>query len=344
MTSNSSECPRGNEIIELSFDDDDDDDDESCPNEPVQGESVDGKHNDPGLSIARDMVDAYAAALRKVQGGCLGDVMGLGKTAEVISTFAVFAMVKANHEEVSRFWKDGTITEGRRHLPETQTKEDKRCPSQKRSPYPTVCTCVKSGDSYKIATRMPTLPTVCVVPPTAMKGWVAEYGKVVDTAHPVAGRLKLSVWHEDYKKDERLYHGEDQVRETAGTAMQRQNADGGEKEEIGGINDMGVLADRQTDYKDLMEKLDCVTNPKIKKKVEARQKNLDELEKQLVPRVLMARRPINKFRGEQIGDGSWEIAVAPINCEIKAGTVRNTFTRLTAEVRSYVYRALQERK
>ncbi|RYO91427.1 hypothetical protein DL766_009851 [Monosporascus sp. MC13-8B] len=498
-TSNSSERPRGNEIIELSSDDDDDDDDdddESCPNEPVQGESVDGEHNGerpassefggrhanrhisdddwkrlchlfqcpesttklkpPGFNIEILAYQLHAIwwmltqqPLRGVQGGCLGDAMGLGKTAEVISTFAVFAMVKANHEEVSRFWKHGTITEGRRHLAEAQTEEDKRCPSQERSPYPTVCACVKSGDSYKIARRMPTLPTVCVVPPTAMKGWVAEYGKVIDTAHPVAGRLKLSVSHEDFKKDEQLYHGDDRVRETAGTAMQRQNADGGaqfrhsatklyakynktarmtgkegrtkmiemnlmgaafvffdeahqyngtrnnptdpfrflgklrdnslkepsaftvsasipmsgpahltnivehileskvlqgEKEEIGGINDVGVLADRQTDYRYLVERLDRVTDPKIRKEVEARQKNLDELEKQLVPRVLMARRPTDKSRGEQIGDGSWEIAVTPINCEMKAGAARDAFTRLTAEVRSYVYRALQERK
>ncbi|RYO95237.1 hypothetical protein DL764_007722 [Monosporascus ibericus] len=466
-TSNSSECPRRNEIIELSSDDDDD---ESYPNEPVQGESVDGEQNGerpassefggrhanrhisdddwkrlchlfqcpesttklkpPGFSIKILAYQLHAVwwmltqqPLRGVQGGCLGDAMGLGKTAEVISTFAVFAMVKANHEEVSRFWKDGTIMEGRRHLAEVQTEEDKR--------------------------RMPTLPTVCVVPPTAIKGWVAEYDKVIDAAHPVAGRLKLSVWHEDYKKDEQLYHGEDRVRETAGAITQRQNADGdeqfrhsatklyakynktaritgkegrtkmiemnlmgaafvffdeahqyngsrnnptdpfrflgklrdnglkepsaftvsasipmsgpahltnivehileskalqGEKEEIGGINDVGVLADRQTDYRYLVERLDRATDPKIRKEVEARQKNLDELEKQLVPRVLMARRPTDKFRGEQIGDGSREITVAPINCEMKAGAARDAFARLTAEVRSYVYRALQERK
>ncbi|RYP12544.1 hypothetical protein DL765_007246 [Monosporascus sp. GIB2] len=175
-TSNSSEPPCGNEIIEP-FSDDNGDDDESCPNKPVQGESVEGKHN------------GERPASR------------LGKTAEVISTFAVFAMVKANHEEVSRFW-DSTIMEGRWHLGEVQTEENKRCPSQERSPYPTVCTCVKSGNSYKIARRMPTLPTVCVVPPTSIKGWMAEYAKVIDTAHPVAGRLKLSVWHEDFEKDE----------------------------------------------------------------------------------------------------------------------------------------------
>ncbi|RYO76719.1 hypothetical protein DL766_004167 [Monosporascus sp. MC13-8B] len=41
-TSNNSECFCGNKIIELSSDDNND---ESCPNEPVQGESVDGEQN-----------------------------------------------------------------------------------------------------------------------------------------------------------------------------------------------------------------------------------------------------------------------------------------------------------
>ncbi|RYP63088.1 hypothetical protein DL769_007075 [Monosporascus sp. CRB-8-3] len=95
---------------------------------------------------------------------------------------------------------------------------------------------------------------------------------------------------------------------------------------------------------DILWRLDRATDPKIKKEVEVRQKNPDELEKQLVPRVLMARRPTDKFRGEQIGDGSREIAVDPINCEMKAGAARNAFARPMAEVRSYVYRALQERK
>ncbi|KAI1182077.1 hypothetical protein F5B17DRAFT_436031 [Nemania serpens] len=35
-----------------------------------------------------------------IQGGCLGDAMGLGKTIEVLSSFATFAMIKANREEV----------------------------------------------------------------------------------------------------------------------------------------------------------------------------------------------------------------------------------------------------
>ncbi|KAI1382611.1 uncharacterized protein F4822DRAFT_439241 [Hypoxylon trugodes] len=161
--------------------------------------------------------------LRGIQGGCLGDAMGLGKTVEVIATFAIFAMIKANHEEVRRFWKDGTTTGGRSHLAEQRTGDETQCPSQQTSPYPTSCTCVRSGDAYKIATTMPTLPTVCVVPPTAMRGWVAEYDKVIDTAHPVASRLKLSVAHEDYKREERLYHGEDQVKDTHGVAVQQED-------------------------------------------------------------------------------------------------------------------------
>jgi hypothetical protein len=53
---------------------------------------------------------------------------------------------------------------------------------------------------------MPTFPTVCMVLRTALRGWVAEYGRVVDTMHPVASLVKLSVAHEDHNRDERFYH------------------------------------------------------------------------------------------------------------------------------------------
>lgn len=171
--------------------------------------------------------------VRGTHGGCLGDAMGLGKTIEVLSTFAIFAMIKANYEEVANFWKDGVITRGRQHLPQEQTKED-RCPSQQGSPYPTECTCVKSGDPYKIARRMPSLPTICVVPPTAMRFWAAEFYKVLDTMHTIAGHLRLSVWHNDYSKDQELYHGQDRVQLTAGTAVRHVGAHGGVQLLVGG--------------------------------------------------------------------------------------------------------------
>ncbi|KAI0156753.1 hypothetical protein GGR52DRAFT_200011 [Hypoxylon sp. FL1284] len=400
--------------------------------------------------------------LHNIQGGCLGDAMGLGKTVEVIATFAIFAMTKANHEEVRKFWKDGTTTEGRLHLAKQQTGDESRCPSQRTSPYPTSCTCVKSGDAYKIATTMPTLPTVCVVPPTAMRGWVAEYGKVIDATHPVASRLKLSVAHEDYKKDERLYHGEDQVKGTHGVAVQQEDTnmrllikgrvglasrlilvsrhgatklharydqmrtniadgngsliktnlmgaafvffdeshqyngssdsptdpfrllgklrDSGYKEpsaftvsasipmagpiqlanivdhilkskclqslevKIGGISDVGVFKDRQADYNYLLDKLDRAKDSKAKKEIKIRRGRLSTLEKELAPLVLMARRPADEFRGEQIGDGSREIIVESINCPMKDGAAQVAFGRLVAEVRSYVRLTLQKQK
>ncbi|KAI1159449.1 hypothetical protein F5B18DRAFT_588973 [Nemania serpens] len=111
--------------------------------------------------------------------------MGLGKTIELLSTFVTFAIIKANHEEVLRFWEDGVATEGRRYLPRQQTECHDRCPSQSGSPYPTECTCVRSGDTYKIATRVPSLPTICVVPPTVIRFWAAEFGKVLDATHPI---------------------------------------------------------------------------------------------------------------------------------------------------------------
>ncbi|KAI3328242.1 hypothetical protein F4824DRAFT_500966 [Ustulina deusta] len=166
--------------------------------------------------------------VRDIQGGCLGDAMGLGKTVEVLSTFATFAMIKANHEEVVEFWEHGVVRDGRRHLPQEQTKDHDHCPSQLESPYPTECTCVQSGDTYEIATGMPSLPTICVVPPTAMRFWAAEFRKVLDATHPIAGLLRLSVWHNDYSKDQQLYHGKDRVKLTAGTAVRQFNSKGEE--------------------------------------------------------------------------------------------------------------------
>ncbi|KAI1316903.1 hypothetical protein F5Y16DRAFT_406771, partial [Xylariaceae sp. FL0255] len=161
--------------------------------------------------------------LRDIPGGCLGDAMGLGKTIEVLSTFATFAMIKANHAEVISFWKNG---EGRQHLPREQTDNTLPCPSQRTSPYPTECTCVKSGDPYQIAKHMPSLPTVCVVPPTAMRFWTAEFLKILDATHTIAKHLQLSVWHNDYAKDLQLYHGRDRVQSTAGAAVRQPNING----------------------------------------------------------------------------------------------------------------------
>ncbi|KAI0804242.1 hypothetical protein GGR55DRAFT_691101 [Xylaria sp. FL0064] len=401
--------------------------------------------------------------VRGIQGGCLGDAMGLGKTIEVLSTFATFAMIKANREEVLSFWKDGVVTEGRQHLPRKQTEYHERCPSQSESPYPTECTCVRSGDTYKIATRMPSLPTVCVVPPTAMRFWAAEFGKILDITHAVAAPLRLSVRHNDYTKDQQLYHGPDRVRLTAGRAVRQLNPDGevqllvgsrptlsnwlvlvsrhsatklyamydnmssrvsdenedivmnlmgaafvffdeahqyngtldsptdpfrflrslretslkepvaftisasiplsgpiqmanivehvlrsrylqGQEERIGGVDDAQSLKVAQTNYEYLIDNLNRLTDEKTKKAIQARQETLDKLEKELVPCLLMARRPPDTFRGQPIGEGSREITVDQINCSMKDGLAQDAFRRMTAEVQSYVQRLLQEKK
>ncbi|KAI1158981.1 hypothetical protein F5B18DRAFT_664818 [Nemania serpens] len=404
--------------------------------------------------------------IRGIQGGCLGDAMGLGKTIEVLSTFATFAMIKANHEEVLCFWKDGVAMEGRQHLPRRQQTEcHDRCPSQSGSPYPTECTCVRSGDTHKIATRMPSLPTICVVPPTVLRFWAAEFGKVLDATHPIAGALRLSVWHNDYTKDQQLYHDPDCIRLTAGAAVRQLNPDGdvqllvggrpilsnwlllvsrhsatklhamydnmssrvsdengdilmnlmgaafvffdeahqyngtldsptdpfrflrslretslkepvaftisasiplsgpvqmanvvehvlrsrylqGQEERIGGIDNAQSLKVAQTNYEYLIDNLDRLTDDdtKTKKAIQARQETLQKLEEELVPCLLMARRPTDTFRGQPIGEGSREISVEHINCPMRDGPARDAFRRMTADVQSYVQRLLLEKK
>ncbi|KAI1318084.1 hypothetical protein F5Y16DRAFT_414506 [Xylariaceae sp. FL0255] len=393
--------------------------------------------------------------LRDIQGGCLGDAMGLGKTIEVLSTFAIFAMIKANHAEVISFWKDGVVPQGRQHLPREQTDNTLPCPSQRTSPYPTECTCVKSGDPYQIAKHMPSLPTVCVVPPTAMRFWAAEFLKILDTTQTTAKHLQLSIWHNDYAKNLQLYHGRDRVQSTASAAVRQLNIDGETqlllllvsrhsatkfhalyskmssrvcdedgnnetvvmnllgaafvffdeahqyngslnsptepfrllqslrdtslrepvaytvsasiplsgpiylanilqhtlasrylrgKERIGGVHDAHSLEAAQTEYRYLIENLNRLTYKRTKKGIEARQRNLDRLERELVPCLLMARRPMDTFRGEAIGDGSREIMVDQTNCPMEDGLARDAFRRMTAEVQSYVQRLLQEKK
>lgn len=402
--------------------------------------------------------------VRGIQGGCLGDAMGLGKTIEVLSTFATFAMIKANHEEVLSFWKDGVMTEGRQHLPRKQKKSHERCPSQSESPYPTECTCIKSGDTYKIVTRMPSLPTICVVPPTAMRFWAAEFCKILDMTHKVATHLRLSVRHNDYTKDQQPYHGQDRVQLTAGAAVRQLDDDDGEgqllvggrptlsnwlvlvsrhsatklyamndnmssrasdengdigmnlmgaafvffdeahqyngtldsptdpfrflrslretsvnepvaftvsasiplsgpiqmanivdhvlrsrylqgqEERIGGVDNAQSLKVAQTNYEYLLDNLNRGTDEKTKTKLQDRQETLDKLEKELVPCLLMARRPTDTFRGQLIGEGSREITVEHINCPMGDGLARDAFRRMTADVQSYVQRLLLEKK
>ncbi|KAI1291234.1 hypothetical protein F5Y03DRAFT_388584 [Xylaria venustula] len=399
---------------------------------------------------------------RGIQGGCLGDAMGLGKTIEVLATFAIFAMIKANHAEVVRFWENGVAPGGRQHLPQNQTEDHDSCPSQSESPYPTECTCVKSGDTQKISTPMPSLPTICVVPPTAMRFWVAEFRKVLDATHPIAKPLRLSVWHNDYRKDQQLYHGQDRVRLTAGTTVQHVNADEkvqlwvgdrpklsnwlvlvsrhsatklyamydnmscrgsngndiamnlmgaafvffdeahqyngtldsptdpfqflrnlretsvkepvaftvsasiplsgpiqmvnivdhvlcsrylqGEEKRIGGVDNAQSLKVAQKNYEYLLDNLNRGTDEKTKTKLQDRQKTLDKLEKELVPCLLMARRPTDTFRGQPIGERSREITVEHINCPMRDGLARNAFRRMTADVQSYVQCLLLEKK
>ncbi|KAJ3552651.1 hypothetical protein NPX13_g11064 [Xylaria arbuscula] len=404
--------------------------------------------------------------VRGIQGGCLGDAMGLGKTIEVLSTFATFAMIKANHEEVLSFWKDGVVTEGRQHLPRKQTESHERCPSQSESPYPTECTCIKSGDTYKIATRMPSLPTICVVPPTAMRFWAAEFCKILDMTHKVATHLRLSMRHNDYTKDQQLYHGQDRVQLTAGAAVRQLDDDDddgegqllvggrptlsnwlvlvsrhsatklyamydnmssrasdengdivmnlmgasfvffdeahqyngtldsptgpfrflcslretslnepvaftisasiplsgpiqmanivnhvlhsrylqGQEERIGGVDDAQALKVAQTNYEYLIDNLNRLTDEKTKKAIKSRQETLHKLEKELVPCLLMARRPTDTFRGQPIGEGSRDITVEHINCPMGDGLARDAFQRMTADVQSYVQRLLLETK
>ncbi|KAI0804892.1 hypothetical protein GGR55DRAFT_657637 [Xylaria sp. FL0064] len=311
---------------------------------------------------------------------------------------------------------------------------------------------------------MPSLPTICVVPPTAMRFWAAEFCKILDMTHKVATYLRLSVRYNDYTKDQQLYHGQDRVQLTAGAAVRQLDDDDGEgqllvgggptlsnwlvlvsrhsatklyamydnmssrasdengdivmnlmgaafvffdeahqyngtldsptdsfrflrslretsvnepvaftvsasiplsgpiqmanivdhvlrsrylqgqEERIGGVDNAQSLKVAQTNYEYLLDNLTRGTDEKTKTKLQDRQETLDKLEKELVPCLLMARRPTDTFRGQLIGEGSREITVEHINCPMGDGLARDAFRRMTADVQSYVQRLLLEKK
>ena len=109
--------------------------------------------------------------LRGVPGGCLGDEMGLGKTVEVLSVFVLFALIKTSYVEVRDYWTSGKTIGNRGHLPKDQMNlTGAVCPSQHLIPSGLLCPCVQSGETYFIATELPSLPTICFAPPTAIHG------------------------------------------------------------------------------------------------------------------------------------------------------------------------------
>lgn len=157
--------------------------------------------------------------IRGVPGGCLGDEMGLGKTVEVLSVFVLFALIKTSYAEVEKYWREGKTIDGRRHLPEDQENmPDAICPSQHLLPSGLLCPCVKSGDTYSIATKLPSLPTICFAPPTAIHGWRREFEIFIDVDHPIMKELKLSILHNDFKGDETYYHSDSRIQETMAKA------------------------------------------------------------------------------------------------------------------------------
>ncbi|KAI3328243.1 hypothetical protein F4824DRAFT_510938 [Ustulina deusta] len=116
-----------------------------------------------------------------------------------------------------------------------------------------------------------------------------------------------------------------------------------EEVEIGGVTDVQSLIEAQTDFDYLVQNLNS-KDEKIKKKLSGRKEKIYKIEKELVPRLLMARRPTDTFRGKPIGEGSRKITVNHIKCPMADGLAREAFRRTTAEVQSYVQRLLQEAK
>lgn len=59
----------------------------------------------------------------------------------------------------------------------------------------------------------------------------------------------------------------------------------------------------------------------------------------LVPHIVMARRTIDIFRGETMGDDGREITIKQIKCNMLYGSGRDALCKLTANVQKYVGQA-----
>ncbi|KAI6080124.1 hypothetical protein F4821DRAFT_84523 [Hypoxylon rubiginosum] len=191
-----------------------------CPEESTEYKPVGFKLAISGYQLHAIWWQITQFPLRGVPGGCLGDEMGLGKTVEVLSVFVVFARIKMNYQEVWNYWKKGKVVNGRKHLSRSQRRTvGLVCPSQRNSPYGLLCSCVKSGETYLVATELPSLPTICFAPPSSIHGWRREFEKLVDLTDPIMKKLKLSIMHTDFKGDETYYHSSDRVQATMGKAV-----------------------------------------------------------------------------------------------------------------------------
>ncbi|OTA62315.1 hypothetical protein K449DRAFT_382319 [Hypoxylon sp. EC38] len=417
--------------------------------------------------------------IRGVPGGCLGDEMGLGKTIEVLSVFVVFALIKMNYWEVLDYWQKGKTTDGRIHLPQFQQPATAvACPSQQRSPYGVLCPCVKSGDTYMIGTKLPSLPTICFARPGSLHSWRREYEKLIDFNVPIMKRLRFSIMHNDFKEDRKYYHDKNRVRKTmaslakvdvdkhgepkcslvgvqghsnwfllvssSGAPALLTAYDGkevtysppkGENDKqlpgvcgdrvftinglaasfvffdeshtyrgslshltrpfsllkkitgkaskppvafavsasipgggpgqltsivdhilrakrlqekgvpsIGGITSAIVLEKMKNDWTYLLQKNHIVSNPNTKAEVEKRRESMDQVMKNLVPHILMARRNIDKFRGRTIGENDRQIVLKQIKCNMLDGPGRDAFCELTGNVQGYVVQAVEDRR
>jgi hypothetical protein len=99
---------------------------------------------------------------------------------------------------------------------------------------------------------------------------------------------------------------------------------------------MQSLRVAQTNYEYLIDNLNRLTDEKAKRAIQTRQEALYKLEKELVPYMLMARRPADTFRGKPIGEGSRENTIEHINCPMGDGLAQDAFRRITAQVQSYI--------
>ncbi|KAI2628634.1 hypothetical protein GGR54DRAFT_651478 [Hypoxylon sp. NC1633] len=136
-------------------------------------------------------------ATRGIPAALVGDDVGLGKTIMTIATTRLHHFIQVDYQAALAEWNAQPPPRDmdRQHLPrEPQHLNDVTlvCPSQRGDHIQ--CSCVRSGDSYRVAFSIRPLPSIIVCPPDMIRQWANEVEKFISFT-PGAQNMIYSAHH-----------------------------------------------------------------------------------------------------------------------------------------------------
>lgn len=128
----------------------------------------------------------------EARGGFVSDVMGIGKTTEILAYFVLSVLLTVNKSEVEHFNQNPNAEDQVGHHIHPDDHQTDTCPSQKRFPFR--CACDRRRFSAKDINISPGA-TLAVVPAALLPVWMDEWAKVIDPVHGGSIGMKLLVGH-----------------------------------------------------------------------------------------------------------------------------------------------------